>query len=731
LDEFVKRPLLEYVAGWGMREEFPTERTRRSLLRAGAGVLGLGAVGSASAHPGTGKGHSSAPSDGEDLFALDNGQAFRNARTVGYHSMAGVGPARTDGRAAQRHDGDTNAEIRTHGDIAVTCYRASGGEDEGRRLGVLDISEFNDASTRQELEEAEFTVLSILRNIGAESNLATDLKLSDDGDYAFIGTQALVPVDGGSNGKMNISDARSRPETSGGVVAVDISDPGRPRTVDVLDSPFSTGVHNLFHHRIDGTDYVFACKDLGFLSVDSGLYIARFDRDPGKLTLVNRWTADGNTVRGGIGAQHGLSYVHDVEVQDDPRNGRPTAYVADWDRGLRVLDVSDPTNVKHIGQFDMFQSHFATPFPDVVEMPNGETKRVAIASHEEPDEKFDQQSSVIYNTPHEDKTNPNSTGTVFMVDCDGIYPDDPGYTDPRSAGDGPKQLGELDNWTWKNVDTDPNVSFADIDQPSFSFMLSPHNSQVARHEVGNEERFYVHQSHYHGGTRYLEVKPGNDDGLTGDARRDYRPDPNPSDQVPREEPIGWINNGTDWSMVDRGHARPRNAETGDLSPDFWSSVEHNGVTYSGDRGAGVYASHHNPIPLTAPRPPLEVTRQDDGTVFTAGGTNQIDITVETFERGTGEAASVTVRDRIPSGYEVVGVAGDIEFETYPQGVRTAVEFSPAVEPGETRTFTYFIETDAGSGGRTLGPVEVSSDGAEWAAVAGTTDTNENVGLDGL
>ncbi len=721
-----------------MADEDPTERTRRSLLQLGAGVLGLGAIGSVSGHPGTdgGKGRDSGiDGPGGEPFGLDEGNPFRRAEEVGYHSLGDVGPARTAGQEAQRHDGDTNAEVRVHGDIAVTSFRASGSEDPGRRLAVLDISEFNDASNPAELRDAEFTVHSILRNVGAESNLATDIKLSDDGNYAFVGTQALVPVDGGSNGTVNLSDPFARPEATGGVVAVDISDPARPRTVDVVDGAFSTGVHNLFHHRIDGTEYVFACKNVGLLSPDSGVYVLRFDRRPGKLTLVNRWTADGNTVRGGVGARHGLSYVHDIEVQDDPRNGRPTAYVADWDRGLRVLNVSDPTDIEHIGQFDMNQSHFAAPFPDVVETPDGGTKRVAVTSHEEPDERFDQRSSVIYNTPHQDKTNPNSTGTVFLVDCDGVYPDDPG-DDVRAPGDGPKQLGELTNWTWRNVDTDDDVAFEDIEQSTFSFQLSPHNSQVAKHELGGQERFVIHQGHYHGGVRYLEVSPGEQDGLTavdggtpgGEGRRSYRPTENPNvDGRDGSRTIGWINNTTDWDLVDEGHARPRNEETADLSPDVWSTVEHNGVSYSGDRGAGVYATKFKPADLTAPRPPLEVERADDGTVYRANATNRVDITARAFERDGG--AGVTVRDRIPSGYEVAGTGDDLAYETYDQGNRTAVEFGTEVDPGETRTFTYFVRMDDGAGGETLGPVEVSGDGESWAAVGGTTDTNGNAGVD--
>ncbi len=726
------------------QDELP-DSTRRAVLKSIGASLAVGAAGGAAAHPG-GDDKQGSNIDGEpgERFRLDEGEPFDSAAEYGYHSMASTGPASVSGQAEQRKGGDTNAEMRCHGDIAVVTYRQSNDEDPGRRMATLDISEFNDAATEAELEAAELTVLGILRNFSAEANLATDIKLSDDGNYAFLGTQSLTPYDGGSNGEPNTTDPQGNVETSGGVVAVDISDPARPRTVDRIDEAFSTGVHNVYYHRIDGTDYVFACKDAGLIAPDSALNVVRFDRDPGKLTIVNRWTADGNTARGGVGTEHGLSYVHDVEVQDDPRTGRPTVYLSDWDRGMRVLDASDPTNLEHVGQFDMYQCHFATPFPELVEDADGNERRVAIASHEEPDERFDQRSSVIYNTPHEDKTNPNSTGTVFLVDCEGIYPEDPDLGDScgcDGSGDGPKQLGELDNWTWKNVDTgkgfEDTVSredrFKAIEQGTFTFRLSPHNSQGAVHQIDGEERYIIHQGHYHGGVRYLEIEPGSDRGLTEidggtegpRGRRAYRPKENPNvSGRDGSGTIGWINNTTDWNLNEVGHARPSREGVG-LSPDFWSSVEHNGLSFHADRRAGVFVTKHDAIPMTKPLPPLEAERiNGDGSVFQAGQPVEVTIEVRTFERD-GEAADVRVRDRIPSGCEVLD--GDVK--TYPQGTRTAVEFTTTVAPGsETTELTYFVRTPADAGTGTFGPVEVSPDGREWDAVGGTTDTNGWLGF---
>jgi hypothetical protein len=92
---------------------------------------------------------------------------------------------------------------------------------------------------------------------------------------------------------------------------------------------------------------------------------------------------------------------------------------------------------------------------------------------------------------------------------------------------------------------------------------------------------------------------------------------------------------------------------------------------------------------------------------------------------------------MPDGYEVVG--GN-ETTTYPQGVRTAVEFTDvtgprsdeepqrAVEPGETRTLTYFVSVPESPGNETFGPVEISGDGGDtWVTVGGTTDSSASTG----
>ena len=739
-----------------MADDSILDKTRRAVLKSAVAALGVGGAGAASGHPGLfGREKGGAAPEGDYRVENDPEEsAFRNAAAVGYHSMGGKGPSSDAGGPEEVYDG-TVSELEVVGDIAAITVREATEDDAGRRLAVLDVSEFNAADTREGLEAAELTVLGFLRNKNGEMNGATDLRLSDDGNYAFLGTQSLVP--GGRAGTRDGRDPRSGVETTGGVVAVDITDPENPETAGSLTEPFSTGIHNVFHHRIDGRDYVFACKDAGLVSPDSGLYILEFDRDTGVLEVVNRWSADGNTARGEVGPEHGLSYVHDVHVVDDPRTGRPTVYLADWDRGLRVLDATDPAELEHVGQFDMHQSHESTPVPGLVEDADGNMRRVAVTSHEEPDHTLDQRQNAtdqaLYKVPHPEKTNPNSTGTVFLVDCDGIYPEDAeadhlADSDVRDDGDEPVQLGELDNWTWRNVDTDEGVDYEDIAFPEFSYALSPHNQSIQKHHLQqpglppgvsyrNEERWVLHQSSYNLGVRYIVIEPGSDRGLTeidggtaGDeGRRRFRPTENPNvEGRDGDEEFGWINNTTDWNLRDVGHARPSNdtvVENDQLSPDFWCSIEHNGLTLSGDRNSGVRVTHHDAIPLRDPIPAVELERTGTDPVVT-GDAYQVSIEVASVD----DDREVLVRDRIPAGYELV--EGD-DATTYPNGDGTIVEFDGPVTAGDT--LEYSVEPAGEPGTDTFGPVEVSTvDGPQhsesWDAVGGTAERTVTLGFGG-
>ena len=590
-----------------------TDATRRSVLKATAATLGVGAAtGTASAHEWN---TTTTQSGNPNRKPEQVGESTENVEDVGYHSGGGRGSeSGRNGQARNPHYG-AFTEIRTHGDYAYVRMFSSRGDSEGRGMAIVDIGDYNRAETEAEVEDAEMRVVSFFRNTNAATAMM-DLKVSDDGEYVFVGTQPITALfnETPTSPGYDTDDSSTSGANSGGVLAIDVSDPFDPSLVDAEET-FTTGIHNLFHHRIGGDEYVFACKDIE-LDGTAGVYVFQFERGAGQLALVNRWTATGgNNAQGELTPTGGMDfYCHDVEVQDDPVTGRPTVYVAYWNAGVRVLDATDPTAMEEIGHFDMRQAHFVTPAPDLV---NG--KRVLVASHEEPSSGSDGSGS---GDPAEGKTNPFSTGTVFIADADGIYDhvDDDGNVGEASV----TQIGELDNWTWQNaenIDGKDDIEFA-------NFELSPHNSDVSKHPDGS---FWVHQAHYHGGIRYLRIVAGDDDGVTGPSgERDV--------------------SDVDWSLTEDGWTRPEKGVPTEstmqglsgVTPNVWGAVESNGVTFASDINQGVLAARNTDIPLGGGPAIAAVVPSDDGFAFTGGGTDQTDLELAHLARYD----SVKLRDRL-------------------------------------------------------------------------------------
>lgn len=678
--------------------------TRRTVLKAVTGAVGLGAAGTANAHE---KWNSNEdPGEGADEAPETVGESHRVAN-VGYHALGSAGTPRSDPRAeAQDPHYGAVTEIRVHGDYAYVGVFSSDAETPGRGLVIVDVGDYTNADSESDLENARPRVVSYVRN-NSTATAVMDVKISDDGDYAFLGTQPytlLFPSDtdhpernvrayaeGWGEAAQpfpNLGD-HSATASGGGVVVVDVSDPGNPEVIARHDE-FSTGIHNLYHHRIGGEDYVFLAKGLGFYSGDTGVYVMRFDRTAHELELVNRWTVEGDDRQGEVGDNSsGFEYCHDVEVHDDPRTGRPTAYVAFLGAGFHICDVSDPADFDHIGQYDMGLSHFTTAPPTLVD-----GRRVAIVSHEVPDDD---------GGGYRWETNTDSTGTVFLIDADDIYDHVDPETGEKLAEPEARELEDLDQWTWLSPD-DPSVEGDEVQWANFT--LSPHNSDLSRHVVetddGLEEEFWLHQGHYHGGVRFLKLDTDT------------------------------------WSLEERGFSRPaydppessRMEGLNEATPMIWAAVETNGVTLASDINQGVHAMHHERLTVGNGNPTeVSISRADDGSFHTAESVNRVELTVSYPD------ADVLVRDRLPEGWEVV--AGD-EHETYRRGGSTFVEFETPAAAGEETTFTYIAErTGGGTTSAVFGPTEISDAGHPartggieedpsaaadlWTAVGGTID----------
>jgi hypothetical protein len=110
------------------------------------------------------------------------------------------------------------------------------------------------------------------------------------------------------------------------------------------------------------------------------------------------------------------------------------------------------------------------------------------------------------------------------------------------------------------------------------------------------------------------------------------------------------------------------------------------------------------------------SREDDGSVFTGGQTNRIDLAVETA------TVPVTIRDRIPNEWAVVG--GDAT-GTEPAGEQYTYVLFDDFEAA-SGTVTYFAEVPSSveeSGRYQFGPFEATGENFEtWVSVTGTAST---------
>ncbi|WP_248910685.1 S8 family peptidase [Halocatena marina] len=120
------------------------------------------------------------------------------------------------------------------------------------------------------------------------------------------------------------------------------------------------------------------------------------------------------------------------------------------------------------------------------------------------------------------------------------------------------------------------------------------------------------------------------------------------------------------------------------------------------------------------------TRSDDGSVFTAGQTDEMSLTVNPSESGL-------VRDAVPTEWDVLTDASDdIDRIEQTNGVKY-VYFTKTAAADMKNEYTYLVEApEKGSavsdtGQYTFGPVELQIND-EWIAVNGTSENNTVVGL---
>lgn len=185
--------------------------------------------------------------------------------------------------------------------------------------------------------------------------------ITDDARFAFLGTEFSGSV---------------------GIWTVDLQNPRSPRVVGF--TPQATeGPHNIRFGTIGNRQFVFA----SVAHVATGLSAAGLGQDPLPLIdlrvdifeftpaqpnmpmrLVSSYRAQDT-----LGTRGGIDIVHDAVLQVHPITGAPILYVAHWDRGVRLVDLSRPEAPREIGRYvdpaptDFLIIHTVKPHPTLIE----------------------------------------------------------------------------------------------------------------------------------------------------------------------------------------------------------------------------------------------------------------------------------------------------------------------------------------------------------------------------
>lgn len=201
-----------------------------------------------------------------------------------------------------------------------------------------------------------------------DAGFEPDIEVSDDGKWAFWETQrfptsAQVPslLDPGANAQR-------------GVHIIDISDKANPKWVGYSPTP-PDGPHSITYasianrHILFQSVYAFAyayadvevpgAQRLIISELDTSLPVAQ-------LKTLFEYVEPGATGKPGM-------FPHDVSISVHPITGQTLAYVAYWDVGVVILDVTDPAKPVKVGVATDFgpaeyrEVHMARQFPTLID----------------------------------------------------------------------------------------------------------------------------------------------------------------------------------------------------------------------------------------------------------------------------------------------------------------------------------------------------------------------------
>ncbi|HUR25761.1 MAG TPA: hypothetical protein VM327_07095 [Candidatus Thermoplasmatota archaeon] len=197
--------------------------------------------------------------------------------------------------------------------------------DAGATVQILDVTD-----PANPLEVADVTGLPDIK----------DVKSSDDCEWLFVGNDQS-----GSSPPLGGTAA-----LTGGIYVIDASDKAQPRITSYLAVGPRRGPHMVHYHQMaDGRELV--------MGANADISINEFDRATGTLHELARYQPDIVAAYNRNPEVFDIYYQgwsHDMVARLDPVTNGTVLYVASWDAGLRIVDLSDPSDPIELGGWNDF-----------------------------------------------------------------------------------------------------------------------------------------------------------------------------------------------------------------------------------------------------------------------------------------------------------------------------------------------------------------------------------------
>lgn len=247
--------------------------------------------------------------------------------------------------------GESYAETAVKGGYA---YLTRYGPEDG--LAIFDV---------HDVEHPK--LVSTLR---LDAGFEPDVEVSDDGHWAFWETQ-----------RVPLSAETPKPDPGAnlphGIHIVDVSDKAAPKWVGYQpvtpDGPHSITYANITgRHILFASTYAFAYAYAG-VNVPAQQRLIIYELDASGPVPMLKQLAEYADPGAATGLQETGQMPHDVSVAVHPVTGRTYAYVAYWNLGVVILDVTDPAHPTKVGQATDFGPapygaiHMARQFPTTID----------------------------------------------------------------------------------------------------------------------------------------------------------------------------------------------------------------------------------------------------------------------------------------------------------------------------------------------------------------------------